>query len=327
MIEARDIDLNLLIVFQQIFEQRQISAVARQLGLSQPAVSNALTRLRRTLNDELFVRTAAGMQPTPRAEQLADSIHLALQQISDALNRNDHFEAAGSQRRFTIAMTDVGEVYFMPLLAQALHQLAPGLQIATVRASSIDLKTEMESGRIDLAIGAFEHLSDAWYQRRLFQQEYVCMYRNSHPLAATPITLSDFLAARHLLVASLEQPYQKINAALEKAGIEASAHYQVPHFVAVPYIVSSTDLLVTVPQKLAERAAGPFGLSYSTPPLKLPQLQTYMFWHRRYHQDSGNQWLREFICQQFSDQNAGGTGTSWPAGSGASDPAASNFNS
>ncbi|MCH8617844.1 LysR family transcriptional regulator [Undibacterium sp. TS12] len=302
MLEPKDIDLNLLVVFQEVYQERQISAVARKLALSQPAISNALARLRRSFDDELFVRTTTGMQPTALAEQLAEPVALALNHITQALNRQESFDPASSKRHFTIAMTDVGEVYFMPLLAEHLHKLAPNIQLATVRASDIDLKTEMESGRVDLAIGAFDHLSDAWYQRRLFRQNYVCLFRQSHPLAAGKLELKDFLTARHLIVASKENPYAKVNQSLEKAGIIAAAHLRVPHFVAVPYIVSNNDLLVTVPQKLAERAAQPFGLRYVKPPLRLPALQTNMFWHRRYNQDAANQWMRSFICERFLEE-------------------------
>ncbi len=301
MIEPREIDLNLLVVFQEVFQEKQISAVAKKLGLSQPAVSNALARLRRSFGDELFVRTALGMQPTPLAEQLAEPISAALEQVSRALNRHEHFDAAASQRSFTIAMTDVGEVYFMPVLVEKCRQFAPQIKISTVRASSLDLKAEMEAGRVDLAIGAFDNVSGALYQRRLFKQEYVCMFRNGHPLAAAKISLKDFLAARHLIVASTESPYDSINQSLEKAGIKAASQFSVPHFVAVPYIVSTADLLVTVPQKLAERAAAPFNLHYVKPPLRLPSLQTNMFWHRRYNQDEGNQWLRGFIAEHFAE--------------------------
>ncbi|MFZ6843116.1 LysR family transcriptional regulator [Undibacterium sp. RuTC16W] len=301
MIEPKDIDLNLLVVFQEVFQDKQISSVAKKLGLSQPAVSNALARLRRTFDDELFVRTAQGMQATPFAESLAEPIANALGSVSRALNQHDSFDPASSKRQFTIAMTDVGEVYFMPALVESCRQHAPSLQISTVRASSIDLKTEMEAGRVDLAIGAFETVSGALYQRRLFQQQYVCMLRNEHPLAKEKIELKDFIAARHLIVASQESPYDKINQLLDKAGVIASAQFRVPHFVAVPYIVSTTDLLVTVPQKLAERAASPFNLRYIKSPLRLPALQTNMFWHRRYNQDEGNQWLRHFIAEQFAE--------------------------
>ncbi len=301
MIEPREMDLNLLVVFQEVFQERQISTVARRLNLSQPAVSNALARLRRTFDDALFVRTAQGMQPTPLAEQLADSVSAALRHVTQALNRQETFAAATSQRHFTLAMTDVGEVYFMPGLIALCQQQAPGVHISTVRASTIDLKTELESGRVDFAIGAFDQVSEALYQRRLFRQNYVSMMREGHPLADKKITLKQFLAARHLIVSSQESPYDRINQILEKAGIGTNAHFRVPHFTAVPYIVSNSDLLVTVPHKLAASAAQPFGLQYQRPPLRLPSLQTNIFWHRRFNQDAGNQWLRALIAAHFTE--------------------------
>ena len=310
MLEPKDIDLNLLVVFQEVFQERQISSVAKKLGLSQPAVSNALARLRKSFGDELFVRTAQGMQPTPLAQQLADPVASALASITRALNQHEVFDAASSKRHFTIAMTDIGEVYFMPRLIALCSALAPQIQLSTLRASSIDLKAEMETGRVDLAIGAFDDISGALYQRRLFKQHYVCMLRQNHPLVSgtdskvsstSSISAKDFLAAQHLIVASMESPYDKINQSLEKAGIKASAHFTVPHFAAVPYIVSSTDLLVTVPQKLAESAATPFQLHYVKPPLRLPTLQTNIFWHRRFNQDEGNQWLRNLIAAHFAE--------------------------
>jgi DNA-binding transcriptional LysR family regulator len=301
MIEPRELDLNLLVVFQEVFQERQISAAAKRLHLTQSAVSNALARLRRSFGDELFVRTAAGMQPTPVAQQLSEPIAAALDHIAQALNRQDRFDAAGSKRKFTIAMTDVGEVYFMPVLVARCSELAPFVEISTVRASSVDLKVEMESGRIDLVIGAFDKVSGALYQRRLFRQHYVCMFRADHAFARGGVTLKQFVEARHLMVESMESPYDRINLLLEKAGIFARTCFRVPHFTAVPYIVSSTDLVVTVPQKLAERAAAPFNLSYLKPPLRLPSLQTNIFWHRRYNQDEGNQWLRGLIGEVFSE--------------------------
>jgi DNA-binding transcriptional LysR family regulator len=301
MIEPREMDLNLLVVFEEVFRERKISSAAKRLHLTQSAVSNALARLRRTFGDELFVRTALGMQPTPFAEQLAEPIAAALANVTQALNRPEQFSPIASERQFTIAMTDVGEVYFMPPLIEQCRELAPHIQIATVRPSSIDLKTEMEAGRVDLAIGAFDNVSSALYQRRLFRQPYVSMFRAGHVLGAGAPTLKQFLGAQHLFVASIESPYDRINQILEKAGVRPQTRYRVPHFTAVPYIVSSTDLVVTVPQKLAERAAAPFKLQYLRPPMRLPTLQTNIFWHRRFNQDEGNQWLRGLFAGMFAE--------------------------
>jgi DNA-binding transcriptional LysR family regulator len=301
VIEPHEIDLNLLAVFQEVYRERQISNAARRLNLSQSAVSNALARLRRLFGDALFVRTGQGMQPTPFAQALAEPVGAALAQVALALNQRSAFDPATSTRRFTIAMTDVGELHFMPALIERCRLAAPQLQISSRRAGSIALKEEMESGRVDLAIGPFEDISEALYQRLLFRQPYVSMVRRGHPLTEGKLDLARFAAAEHLFVDSSESPYDRINQLLEKAGIGASTRFRVPHFTAVPYIVQASDLVVTVPQKLAERAGPPFGLAWITPPLKLPPLQTNMFWHRRYNQDPGNQWLRGLVAGTFGE--------------------------
>ncbi len=301
MIEAKDIDLNLLVVFQEVFQERQISHVARRLQLSQPAVSNALARLRKTFDDELFVRTASGMQPTPLAQQLAEPIASALANITRALNQQENFQASRSQRHFKIAMTDVGEMYFMPRLIAQCRRFAPAIKISTVRASSMDLMAALETGQIDVAMAAFEEVSGALYQRRLFQQDYVCLYRQGHPIMHADVSKLDFLNAEHIIVASSESPYDKINQVLDKAGIASRASFTVPHFSALPYILANTDGVATVPQKLAESAAQPFKLAFSKPPLRMPVLQTNIYWHRRFAQDEGNQWLRALLVELFSD--------------------------
>jgi DNA-binding transcriptional LysR family regulator len=301
MIEPNSVDLNLLLVFQEVYRARQISGAAKRLGLTQSAVSNALARLRRTFADELFVRTAQGMQPTPFAEQLAEPVGAALAQVELALNQRRGFEPASSTRRFTVAMSDVGEVYFMPALIERCRSMAPHVRVSSVRAGSIELKEELESGRVDLAVGAFDDVSEALYQRLLFRQPYVSMFRSSHPLASGEVTLARFVAAEHLLVDSADSPYERINQLLEKAGIGVATRFRVPHFTAVPYIVSAGELVVTVPQKLAQRAAAPFGLVWIAPPLALPSLQTNVFWHRRFNQDPGNQWLRGLVVDTFAE--------------------------
>ena len=301
MIEPSSIDLNLLSVFQEVYRERQISAAARRLGLTQSAVSNALARLRRTFGDELFVRTAYGMQPTPLAQQMAEPIGAAMAQVALALSQRSRFDPATSGRRFTLAMTDVGEVYFMPVLIERCRTVAPNVEIASIRANGLTLKDDMETGRVDLAIGAFEDVSEALYHRALFRQPFVSMFRKDHPLAKGKVDLARFVAAPHLIVDAAQSPYDRINGLLEKAGVTAGARFRVPHFTAVPYIVSTSELVVTVPQKLAESAASPFGLKWIEPPLALPALQTNVFWHRRFNHDPGIQWLRGLIADVFAE--------------------------
>ena len=310
MRDVADIDLNLLVVFHQLYQLRHVSLVARRLGLSQPTVSNALARLRKTFGDELFVRTAHGMQPTPGADRIAEPVGQALASVSAALNLEEPFDAASSERRFVIAMTDVGEILFMPRLVECCARLAPHVGISSVRASAVDWQQQMEAGRIDLALGAFTDVAERFFHRRLFSQNYVTMFRRGHPFSQRKVSLKEFLSARHLFVDSRESPYDQINARLEKAGVTRSVQFQVPHFTAVPYIISSTDMVVTVPSKLAQQACGPFSLDYTAPPLRLPALHTHVFWHRRFHQDSGNQWLRSLIAECFVEEQATVSGKS-----------------
>src|SRR5437879_5232296 len=182
LMELKDIDLNLLVIFNQLLTERKVSKVAENLGLGQPAVSNALARLRKLFGDELFLRTSIGMQPTPFADQLAESIGYALGMIHGAINVRNSFDPATSKRSFSVGMTDIGEIYFLPRLMEKIQKMAPSVSISTVRNTAINLKDSMEAGHIDLAIGLLPQLKAGFFQRRLFMQQYVCMFKEGHRL-------------------------------------------------------------------------------------------------------------------------------------------------
>ena len=180
--DLKDIDLNLLLVFHKLLMERRVSIVAEKLELSQPAVSNALNRLRRLLGDELFLRTSKGMEPTPYAAQLAEPIAYALGTIHNSLNQRTTFDPATSNRKFTLGITDIGEIYFLPRLMDRLARIAPEVSVSTVRNTAVNLRDEMEAGHVDLAMGLLPQLKSGFFQRRLFRQRYVCMFREGHPL-------------------------------------------------------------------------------------------------------------------------------------------------
>lgn len=298
MPDLRRLDLNLLVVFQHLLELRNISAVARRLDLSQPAVSNALRRLRATFGDDLFVRTGQGMLPTPQAERLAGPVAEALGLLDRLLEADEAFDPAGSTRRFCIAMSDVGEIHFMPALMEACARRAPGVRIDSVRGGA-ELRRDMEAGRVDLAVGAFDDLDGDILHRMLFRQGYMTLFRKGHPQAHENMGIKAFRAQQHLIV-SRAAPYGQINQALEAAGVLLRAHHSVPHFTAVPHVLSVTDLLATVPAKLAAQTASRFDLRTMVPPLRAPSLQTNLYWQRRFHRDAGNQWLRGLIVELFA---------------------------
>ena len=181
--ELARLDLNLLLVFHHLLREKRVSNVATVLSMSQPAVSSALGRLRASLGDELFLRTQSGMEPTPYALQLAEPVAFALEGLQQALNVRASFDPLTSERRFTLAMTDVGEMYFLPVLMDALAQAAPGVTLQVVSVTQSSLKDDMASGRIDLALGLLPQLQAGFFQKALFRQAYVCLMRQGHALS------------------------------------------------------------------------------------------------------------------------------------------------
>ncbi|VTU38951.1 Nodulation protein D 2 [Variovorax sp. PBS-H4] len=300
--QLKDIDLNLLLVFDRMLAEKRVSAVAETLGLSQPAISNALARLRRVFGDELFLRTARGMEPTPFALQLAEPVAYAMSALHGALNQHTVFEPATSTRSFTLAMTDIGEVYFTPLLMELLARTAPGVTISTVRNTAVNLRDAMEAGHVDIAIGLLPQLKTSIFQRRLFRQRYVCLFSAAHPLAARArLSLKDFSAADHLLVQAVGTGHGQVDELMAAQGIARRIRLTVPHFVALGHILRATPMIATVPERLARSIAEPFGLVWRAHPAKLPEIAINCFWHARFHRDPGNQWLRGLLFEHFAD--------------------------
>jgi DNA-binding transcriptional LysR family regulator len=301
-VELKDLDLNLLVVFNQLLAERSVSKVAQRLGLSQPAASNALARLRKLTDDPLFLRTTRGMEPTPYAQQLAEPVAHALGMIHGAVNQKTSFEPTTAQRAFTVGMTDIGEIYFLPALMDELAKVAPGVSVSTVRNSNVNLRDEMEAGRIHLALGLLPQLRAGFMQRRLFRQRYVCMFRKGHRLDKRKISLVEFSSADHVVVVSEGTGHGKVDELLERGGVTRKVRLTVPHFVAVGHILHHSDMVATVPERLAWALAEPFGLAYASHPAALPEIAINMFWHAKYHRDPANEWLRGLIFRTHSDK-------------------------
>lgn len=297
----QDMDLNLLVVFNELCKHGRVSAVAQNLGISQPGVSNALGRLRKLLGDELFLRTSRGMVPTPYAEALAQPIADALAALHGTLNARASFDPARSERAFVIGVNDVGETYFLPRLMRALDDAAPGVTIRTVRTTSIDVKDEMERGLIDLAMGFLPGLKHGFFQRRLFRQPYVCIFREDHPLARTGVSARQFRAAEHVAIVSEGTGHGVVDQVIEQAGIRRRLRLTVPHFMAVGPVLQATDMIAVVPRRFADCACKPFGLATAPCPVKIPESVINVFWHARNHREPANQWLRQVVVELFAD--------------------------
>ncbi len=319
--ELSDIDLNQLVVFQQLMVERSVSRVALHLGLTQPAVSNTLAKLRRQFGDPLFVRTPAGMLPTPFAQQLAGPVGQAMALLHEGLNQRQDVDAARLERRFTIGMTDIGEIVFLPALVERLRREAPGVTLQTVRTTADSLRGDMESGRVDLAIGPLPQLQAGFFQRRLFDQRYVCLFRRGHPLDRPDLALADWQAAEHLVISSAGTSHAQVDDLIRRAGIDRLVRLGVPHFVGVGHLLQRTDLVATVTERLAAALCPPFDLVARAHPVDLPAVAITVFWHTRVHRSPADQWLRGLVFELFGDEKPPGppparphmARTLWPA--------------
>lgn len=300
--ELHELDLNLLVVFNQLITERRVSKAAESLGVSQPAVSNSLAKLRKLFGDELFLRTPHGMEPTPYADRLAESVGYALAMIHSGVNQRTSFDPASAQRAFTIGMTDVGEIYFLPALIERLHREAPGVTLSTVRNTTVNLRDELESGKVDLAIGLLPQLKAGFFQRRLFTQSYVCLMRQGHHLDKRSISLAEYSAAEHLLVISAGTGHGKVDDLLLRSGVDRTVRLTVPHYVSVGHILQGSDLITTVPERLADRLLEPFGLAKVPHPAKLPDIAINLFWHAKYHRSPASVWLRGVVFELFANE-------------------------
>jgi DNA-binding transcriptional LysR family regulator len=305
--ELAKLDLNLLLVLHHLLILKRVSAVADLLNMSQPAVSSALGRLRTSLDDELFIRTQAGMTPTPYAVQLAEPVAMALDVLQQALNVRGAFDPQTSTRNFTIALTDVGEMYFLPVLMDALSKAAPGVTLQVVSVAESALKEDMSTGKIDLAMGLLPQLQAGFFQQSLFKQKYICLMRKKHPMAQTShIAMSALFAAEHVRVLATGTGHGRVDLALDKQRHQRKVRLTVPHYVALGDVLQHANLIAVVPERFAQCIAKPFDLVMRDLPIKLEDSAIQQCWHGRLHRDPGHQWLRQLMRKLFGDQALSG---------------------
>ena len=294
------IDLNLLVAFDAILKERNITLAAQRIGLSQPAMSSALGRLRRTFNDALFVRTSRGMEPTPYAQLLAPPIQRACELIADSLQIGAAFQPDTATRTFSLYMTDIGEAVFLPRLIGALALRAPGVKVRVLRVPARGAPEAMASGEVDIAVGLFPDLKAGFFQQRLYRDEFVCVLRADHPCVSTPLTVKTFAEMNHAAVESAGTGHE---AAVARAVARHRLHRRValtiPHFMALPAIIAQTDLIVTVPRRLAQTFASFPNVTLMEAPIRIPSFDIKQHWHKRYHHDDANKWMRRLLGDLF----------------------------
>lgn len=296
------LDLDWISVFDEVYQSGSVSKAAERLGLAQSAASTALNKLRHHFDDRLFTRTAQGMLPTPRAQELYPALREVLAQLEIARGSRVAFDAASAQRNFRICLTDISEVVLLPALLGHLREAAPGVRIETEIVSTASAR-RLEDGEVDLAVGFMPQLDAGFYQQTLFKQNFVCLVAKNHPrITGNRMTVKRFSAESHAVVSSSGTGHAIVDKTIARQGIERRVVTQLSSFLGVARIVARTELLVIVPRVLGEVLATQEPVKMVEPPFVLPPYAVKQHWHERFHADAGNMWLRRTMAQLFGGE-------------------------
>jgi DNA-binding transcriptional LysR family regulator len=297
--DLHGIDLNLLVAFDALMCERNVTRAGVRIGRTQPAMSAALARLRLLLKDELFVRGAAGLQPTPRALELAAPLGEALASIQRTLDFTRDFDPSRSSVRFTLGLSDHPAFVMLPALQKRLAQLAPGITLRiksfTAREDAVSL---LDAGEVDAAVGVPGGATPRIPTMPLFEERFVCVMRKGHPLAKKRMSLKSFLACRHLLVSPEGDGVGHVDVRLAQLGHKRDIAITLPQMYAAPAIVAHSDLLATLMEGVVQAS----GLRGKLAVLPLPQLDLapvpfVLHWHRRNDAHPAQRWLRGQVAQ------------------------------
>mgnify|MGYP000417378731 CR=1 FL=1 len=300
--DIRKVDLNLLPVLDALLRHRSVTLAARELEMSQSALSSSLARLRELLGDSLFVRTGRGLLPTPRAALLAEPVAAILEKVRDKVLSSGEFDPIHSDRIFTVCHSDVGSYVLWPSIVATTAKLAPNVRLQLKVMPQAQIPAALENASIDLAIGAYPDLPDSLFQRRLFEREYVGIVRSDHAISNKRLTPALFARTPQLVVRLASGIQELVDKALADRHLERSVTIEMPSYLMLPPLLEAGDYLAVIPGQLADAFARHGHFESLKLPLKLPASVIKLHWHRRFHEDPGNVWLRKIIWELFGKQ-------------------------
>ncbi|MBP1845843.1 DNA-binding transcriptional LysR family regulator [Rhizobium petrolearium] len=298
-----NIDLKLLVIFDAMMAEGSVNRAAEKLGMSQPALSNALNRLRLLLNDRLFLRTADGMRPTPRALEIAGPIQAAMRQIEEALEPTA-FEPNDPDWTFSLAVSDHASVVMLPLLIEHIARVAPRVALKIQSRPNEELPALLDNNEIDLAVGVIPNLPRRFKHMALFEDKYLCMMRQAHPLAGQSITLDEFLAAEQLAVKPGTSDVSRADRFLAEAGLKRRVATTVHQFLAAPAIVSRSDLIVMVFEKMVP-IFDPSRFYFCPVPVPNMRVSATAVWSDVHTDLPAHKWLRRqlgLVARQLAEE-------------------------
>lgn len=295
----RDVDLNLLRLFDAIYRTCNVSRAADSLDISQPAASQGLARLRVVLEDPLFVRHAAGVRPTPRADRLAVAVRQSLGALELALTETALFDPVQSRRIFHIHMSDIGEGRFLPRLLEALHERAPGVRIDTRPSAATEITDALNDARLDFAFGFLPQVNDTQHVE-LFDDRYIVLLRNDHPFMRGRRGDVPLEALRELDFVAVRTHRETLRI-LHLLGLEDRLRLTTEHFMVLPSIVRATDLAVVMPRNIARSFTGEVPYAIIEPAFPLRDFTVSLHWSKRFESDPAIRWFRDLVVELFAD--------------------------
>jgi len=296
-----EIDLRQLRAFEVVLRERNLTQAATVLGLSQPALSKTLARLRHYFADPLFVRAANRMEPTAKARELEPSVRSLLDSVTMLRAHHRPFDPKTAVRTFSFSVVDSGMLRLLPRLLPHLERVAPGVRLRVVPPDLDGLEASLEAGHLDFAMGSFAALSKRIRRQRLWSVTYVSVARRGHARIGSRPSLAAFASERHVVVSTVGtgHAHQQAERALERAIPPENIVCRVPTFMAASFVAGRTDAVATVPSTVADELADGLGLRAFPTPVKMPRLDVLQHWHERFHRDPGNQWIRSVFASLF----------------------------
>lgn len=288
------VDLNLVRVLGALLDERHLTRAGKRLGLTQSATSHALGRLRRLFDDPLFVRTARGLEPTARAHALSEPVHASLDALQRCFTADAAFDPATSTKSFSVASSDYGSFVLTPKLFAALGREAPNVDL-WVRAVEPALDEQLARGDVDAVVMPRQRaeLPAAIHARTLYRERFVCLLRKDHP--RTKLDLATWTSTPHVFIAPRGRPGGAVDDALAELGKRRRVAVAVPHFLLAPHLVATSNMILTINERVARAFTNILPVRIVEPPMKLPTFDVRMYWHERTHRDPAQRWFRDQI--------------------------------
>jgi len=303
--DASNFDLNLLVVFNAIYEEKSLTRAGRRLRLTQPAISHSLNRLRSAFNNQLFVRHGNRMVPTPLAEKLRFNAQEILGLTEKMLAGWESFEPSRSTRTFLIGVQDYPLLAVLPALMEIIHKTAPAINIKTSHLRKEDRKIALEEGKLDMVIGVKQEFGSNIKQQYLFSDREVCIMRKDHPDIESTLTMEQYTAAEFISLSVSEYEEQAIDVKLKELGIKRKIRLIVENEATIPHLIVKTDFFANVVELVANAFAPWLPIKIMDMPIPITDIKFYQYWHTRHQEEPAHVWLRQTIKNVCETINSG----------------------